>query len=141
MYPATTILPSLPLHVDGLVGVILDGVGGVDCTVISTVLTGDVQPATVWDTLIINVPIPVGLRVIVLVVLDPRPAIGEDEVQLNVAPGLGLTETVIISPRHAGFGFAIILEGAGGDPGSDRLTGPAKTPDVHPIEFVTEKLV
>jgi hypothetical protein len=59
-----------------------------------------------------------------------------DAVQVYVAPGLLVTDSATVFPRHTGLGLAVIAEGAAGEDGSDKFTGPAYTPEAQPEKLL-----
>ena len=69
-------LPVLPPHTAGLTEVIFPALifGGEEFTRTVTVAAGDVQPATVWVTLMVYVPVISGTIVVVFVTDDTNPA-------------------------------------------------------------------
>lgn len=120
------ICPLLPPQTFGLVPSTLFEfkLGGTLLTVTDTLAVGEVHPATFCTTLIIYTPGAVAVMFVELVVALVSPALGLDDVQLYVAFGLLVTLKLTKVPKHEGLGLATKFAGAGGEPGSERLTGP-----------------
>lgn len=73
--------------------------------------------------------------------VEVKPALVEDELQLYVAPGLFVTERFTVNPGHTGFGLATNPTGVAGAFGSVKVTGPAYGFDEHPDALVKTKFV
>jgi hypothetical protein len=84
----------------------------------------------------VNAPIAVANMVVELLFTALRPAAVDEALQLYVAPGLFVTLRLTLVPKQTGFGIAVILDGAAGDPGSDKLTIPLYTAEAQPLPSV-----